>query len=160
MKDEGLLKHIGVGLRSHDHHRRAIETGHIDIVLTYLDYTLANQTVASTTLPLARENNIGIILASILGMGQLAGPKPSVEVGEGRRKGEGVRSLTMWEWCRDRDVNIRHLAMQFGLAAPVDSIVMTGPANRQQFEEAFEAATADVDPQIWKDFEAAFGVGI
>jgi len=158
MKDQGLLKHIGVGLRSHDHHRRAIETGHIDIILTYLDYTLVNQSVASTTLPLARENDIGIILASILGMGQLTGLRPSVEVGEARQEGGGVLALAMWEWCRDRDVNIRHLAMQFGLAAPVDGIVMTGPANRQQLEEAFEAATVSIDPQIWKDFEAEFGV--
>ena len=114
----------------------------------------------STTLPLARENNIGIILASILGMGQLAGPKPNVEVGESRHEGEGIRALAMWEWCHDRHVNIRHLAMQFGLAAPIDGIVMTGPSNRQQVEEAYQAATAAVDPQIWKDFEAEFGVGI
>ena len=40
MKDVGLVRHIGLGVRSHDFHRRAIETGHIEIVLTFLDYTL------------------------------------------------------------------------------------------------------------------------
>ena len=48
--------------------------------------------------------------------------------------------------------------MQFCLAAPVDGIVMVGPANKMQVEEAYEAATADVPPEIWYDFEAEFGV--
>jgi aryl-alcohol dehydrogenase-like predicted oxidoreductase len=155
MKDEGLLRHIGIGTRSHDQHRRAIETGHIEIVLTYLDYTLVSQTVADTTLPLARERGVGIILASILGMGSLAGPEPPPD-----SRGDGGTALAMWQWCRDNSVNIRHLAMQFGLAAPVDGIVMAGPANKQQVEDAYEAATADIDPQIWRAFKAEFGVGI
>ena len=114
-----------------------------------------SQTVADTTLPLARERGIGIILASILGMGALAGPEPSPD-----SHGDGGTALAMWHWCRDHSVNIRHLAMQFGLAAPVDGIVMAGPANKQQVEDAYEAATADINPQIWRTFKAEFGVGI
>ena len=77
MKNEGLIGHIGVGVRQHEFHRRAIETGHIEIVLSYLDYTLLDQSVAQTTLPLARERGVGLILASALGMGRLAGPEPN-----------------------------------------------------------------------------------
>ena len=40
MKEEGLIKYIGLGVRSHVFHQQAIETGYIDIVLTFLDYTL------------------------------------------------------------------------------------------------------------------------
>ena len=43
MKEEGLIKYIGLGVRSHTFHQQAIETGYIDIVLTFLDYTLLNQ---------------------------------------------------------------------------------------------------------------------
>jgi aryl-alcohol dehydrogenase-like predicted oxidoreductase len=153
MKEEGLLRHIGTGTRSHEQHRRAIETGHIEIILTYLDYTLASQTVADTTLPLAKERGVGIILASILGMGALAGPKPDTDR-------HGRVALAMWEWCREHDVNIRHLAMQFGLGAPIDGIVMAGPSNKQQVEDAYEAATADIDPETWRAFKADFGVGL
>ena len=71
-----------------------------------------------------------------------------------------MKAHAMWTWCRDRGVNIRHLAMQFCLAAPIDGIIMPGPANVQQVQEAYEAATADVPPEVWRDFEAEFGVGI
>ena len=62
-----------------DFHRRAIETGHIEIVLSYLDYTLLDQSVAQTTLPLAKERGIGIILASVFAMGTLTGVEPYPE---------------------------------------------------------------------------------
>ena len=160
MKEGGILDHIGVGIRSHDFHRRAIETGHIEIVLTYLDYNLLTQSVAETTLPLAKENNVAIILASVFGMGTLAGPEPD-DANEVRRSpGQEPRAHDMWKWCRDNDVNIRHLAMQFCLAAPISGIVMAGPANKQQVEDAYEAATSEVPAEVWRAFKSEFGVGI
>ena len=159
MKEEGKLRHIGLGVRSHEFHRRAIETGHIDIVLTFLDYTLLNQSVAQTTFPLARQHDVGLILASPLGMGMLTGVEPDAETEQRRHPNAEPSAHAMWQWCQERNVNIRHLAMQFCLAAPVDGIVMFGPANMQQVEEGYEAATADIPPELWRDFEAEFGVG-
>ncbi|MCZ6680745.1 MAG: aldo/keto reductase [Candidatus Poribacteria bacterium] len=158
MKAEGVVRHIGLGVRSHEFHRRAIETGQIDLVLTFLDYNLLNQSVAQTTLPLAREHDVGIILASPLGMGLLTGVEPDPDTERRRSPETEPRAHAMWHWCQNRGVNIRHLALQFCLAAHIDGIVMVGPANKQQVEEAYEAATAEVPPEIWREFEAEFGV--
>lgn len=152
MKDQGLIGHLGLGVRQHDFHRKAIETGHVEIVLSYLDYTLLDQSVAATTLPLARERGVGIILASALGMGRLAGPEPDPRA--------EPRAHAIWAWCRQRGVNIRHLALQFCLAAPIAGIAMSGPCTRQQVEEVYEAATTEVPAEIWRDFKAEFGVGL
>ena len=160
MKEEGILDHIGIGIRSHDFHRRAIETGHIEIVLTYLDYNLLTQSVAETTLPLAKERNVAIILASVFGMGTLAGPEPDDDNEVRRIPGHQPRAHDMWQWCRDNNVNIRHLAMQFCLATPIDGIVMAGPANKQQVDDAYEAALAEVPADVWRAFKAEFGVGL
>ena len=150
MKDERIVRHIGIGVRNHDFHRRAIQTGQVEIVLTFLDYTLLDQSVAQTTLPFARERDIGVILASPLGMGKLAGPEPKND----------PRAHAMWEWCRNRGTTIRHLALQFCMAVPLNGIVLAGPANRKQVEEAYEAATTEVPPETWRDFKAEFGVGL
>jgi len=152
MKDEGIIGHIGLGVRQHEFHRRAIETGRIEIVLSYLDYTLLDQSVARTTLPLARQRGVGVILASALGMGRLAGPEPDPAA--------EPRAHAMWRWCGERQVNIRHLALQFCLAAPIEGIVLSGPRNRPQVEEVMEAATAEVPPETWQAFRAEFGVGL
>ncbi|MEW6754458.1 MAG: aldo/keto reductase [Candidatus Latescibacterota bacterium] len=156
LKDQGVIGHIGLGVRQHEFHRRFIQTGHCEIVLTYLDYTLLDQSVAVTTLPLARQQGVGIILASVFGMGLLGGREPDLS----HPRPKGYLAHAMWQWCRDQGVNIRHLAMQYCLAADIDGIVMPGPYSREKVEEAYEAATAEVAPQVWQAFRAEFGVGI
>ena len=152
MKEEGLVRHIGLGVREHQFHRAAIEAGRAEIVLTYLDYTLLDQSVASTTMPLAKRRGTGLILASVFGMGRLTGIEPS--------RVDEPRAHAMWQWCQEQDVDIRHLAMQFCLDAPVDGIVMSGPADRRQLQEAYDAATSEIPATIWADFEAEFRVGV
>lgn len=137
-----------------------METGHIEISLTFLDNNLLTQSAADSIFPLAGKHNVALILASALGSGILAGPEPDPEVERQRIPDREPRANAMWTWCRDRSVNIRHLAMQFCLAAPTDGIVMPGPANEQQVEEAYEAATVEVPPDVWRDFRVEFGVGI
>ena len=158
MKDEGLIRNIGAGVRSHEFHKELIGTGHIDIILTFLDYTLLSQSVAQTTLPLAREHDVGIILASPLGMGSLTGVEPNVEDERRRNPNAEPKAYAMWKWCQERDVNIRHLAMQFCLAAPIDGVVMFGPADKAQVEDGYEAATVDISEDIWETFEVEFGI--
>ncbi len=160
MRDEGLIRHVGVGVREHAFHRRIIETGEAGVVLTYLDYTLLDQSAEATTLALAREHDVGLILASPLGMGLLTGLEPDVETDRRRHGGRESRAHDMWQWCRDRGANIRDLAMQFCLAAPCDGVVMYGPGDTSQVEQGYESATVDMPAGIWEDFEAEFGVGV
>ncbi len=150
MKGEGIIGHVGLGVRNHAFHKRAIETGQIEIVLTYLDYTLLDRSVERTTLPLARQYDVGIILASILGMGKLAGREPQND----------PRAHAMWQWCRERGLDIRHLAVQFCLAAPIDGIIMPGPGTKEHVEDTVRMATTEVDPEVWRAFKAEFGVGL
>jgi aryl-alcohol dehydrogenase-like predicted oxidoreductase len=158
LKAEGKVRHIGIGVRQHEFHRRMIETGHCEIVLTYLDYTLLDQSVARTTLPLARQRGVGIIMASVFGMGLLGGREPQVDPAHPRP--QSYLAHAMWQWCRDQGVNIQHLAMQFCLHADFDGLVMPGPYNSRQVDEAYAAATAPIDPAVWRAFRAQFGVGL
>lgn len=151
MKQQGLIGHVGLGVRQHAFHRRAIETGQIEIVLSYLDYTLLDQSVAGTTLPLAAQRDVGIILGSIMGMGKLSGREPTND----------ERAHAMWAWCQARGVDIRHLAMQYCMAVPYDNVVlMPGPSTAEHVQDTFRLAETPVDPEVWRAFKAEFGVGL
>jgi aryl-alcohol dehydrogenase-like predicted oxidoreductase len=158
MKEEGKLGHIGIGARSDDVVTRAIETGRIDMVLTYLEYNLLTQSAAQRMFPVCREHDVGVQLASPFGMGLLTGAVP--EISEEKRKIpiKEPRVARMLEWCAERDINIRHLAIQFCLAAPVESIVLPGPASLHEVEDAVESATTNISDAIWEEFETEFGV--
>ena len=162
MRDEGLIGYTGIGCRSHEFHRRIIETGHCDIVITFLDYTLLSQTAAETTIPLALERDVGLILASVQGMGILAGPKPDPELTDRRYPGQADRANAMWAWCQERGISIRRLALQFCLVAPLNGngMLLVGPASPRELDEVLTDATADVDRDLWRAFEREFGVGI
>ena len=175
-KAKGRIGAVGVGVRQFEFHKRAIEAG-VDIVLSFLNYTLLDQTLAEETIPFAIEHDVGILIGSPLGNSLLAGPEP-IQKEEGIRDEDGkviqaaVGSYldpaafppahAMWQWCKDRGLNIRDLAMQFAMHAPVrgNGIVLTGAANPTQFDEVYAAATTPVAEDVWSEFEAEFGVRV
>ena len=158
MKSQGVVRNIGLGARSHDWHVRLIDEGISDVSLTFLDYTLVNQSAAATIFPAARRQKTGIILASVQGMGLLTGEEPDPERERGMHPGSEPRAHRIWTWCRENGVNIRHLAIQFCLAAPVDSVVMFGPASIQHVHDAYEAATDSIPSELWEKLEQDCGI--
>jgi len=156
-KAQGVVRNVGLGARPHEWHCRVIDAGIADVSLTFLDYTLISQTAADTIFPSARRQGTGIILASAQGMGLLTGAPPDPERERGMFPGQVPRAERIWHWCREHGISIRHLAIQFCLSAPVDSIVMIGPSNMQHVQEAFDAATSPIPADIWQTFETEFG---
>ena len=66
MREEGLIRYIGLGVREHQFHRLAIQRNDVDVILTYLDYTLIQQT-ATSLIKVATEN-VGVINGSPIGL--------------------------------------------------------------------------------------------
>lgn len=175
-KERGRIGAVGVGVRQPEFHKRAIEAG-VDIVLSFLNYTLLDQSLADETIPFAIEHDVGILIGSPLGNSLLAGPEP-IQKEEGIHDPDGKvipaavgsyldpavfpRAHAMWQWCQDRGLNIRDLAMQFAMNAPVkgNGIVLTGSANPTEFDEVYAAATTPVPEDVWREFEAEFGVRV
>ena len=158
MKSLGVVRNIGLGARSHDWHVRLIDEGICDVSLTFLDYTLVNQSAAATIFPAARRQKTGIILASVQGMGLLTGEEPDPDRERGMHPGSEPKAHGIWNWCRENGINIRHLAIQFCLAAPVDSVVMFGPASIRHVQDAYEAATDTISSELWEKLEQDCGI--
>ena len=175
-KERGRIGAVGVGVRQPEFHKRAIEVG-VDIVLSFLNYTLLDQSLADETIPFAIEHDVGILIGSPLGNSLLAGREP-IQKEEGLHDADGKvipaavgsyldpavfpRAHAMWQWCQDRGLNIRDLAIQFAMNAPVkgNGIVLTGSANPTEFDEVYAAATTPVPEDVWQQFEAEFGVRV
>jgi aryl-alcohol dehydrogenase-like predicted oxidoreductase len=175
-KEQGRIGAVGVGVRQPEFHKRAIDRG-VDIILSFLNYTLLDQTLAEQAIPYAVEHDVGVLIGSPLADGMLAGPEPiqkadrlhdedgnaiPAAVGSPYDSSSYPRAHAMWQWCQNRNISIRHLAMQFALHAPVkgNGIVLTGSANLTQFEEALTDATTPVTEDVWQQFESEFGVRV
>ncbi len=148
MREEGLVKFIGLGVREHEFHKIAIETGMVDVILTYLDYTLLSQTADDWLLSFANERDIGVINGSPIAAGLLSGVEPDVNA----RPPEGEKAHQLWQWCAKEDLNLLNLAIQFCLRQPLIATNLSGSKNASEVEENFAAATSPISDGVWEAF--------
>ena len=151
MREEGLLKFIGLGVRQHEFHKIAIETGVVDVILTYLDYTLLSQTANDWLLPLAAENDIGVINGSPIAMGLLSGIEPDISVERMHLDtSDAEKAHRLWQWATDNNLNVLNLAIQFCFRQPQIAMSLTGSRNATEVEQNFAAATTPVPDDVWE----------
>ncbi len=155
MREEGLIKFIGLGVRQHEFHKIAIETGIVDVILTYLDYTLLSQTANEWLLPLAAENDIGIINGSPIAMGLLSGVEPDVSA-ERRHldTSDAERAHRLWQWAADNSLSLLNLAIQFCFRQSRIAMSLTGSKNAMEVEQNFAAGTTPVLDEVWEKLQA------
>ena len=123
---------------------------------------------------LALKEDVGIILAGPLNGSLLAGPEPKINESTNDPKVKLPPSLVggptdpkifpkahkIWKWWNEERINIRDLAIQFVLNAPINGngIVLTGPSNKNEFEEVYKSATKKLPKIVWEKFEKKFDV--
>ena len=149
MREEGLVKFIGLGVREHEFHKIAIETGVVDVILTYLDYTLLSQTANEWLLSFASENDIGVINGSPIAMGLLSGVEPDVKT----RPPQGEKAHQLWQWATDNNLSLLNLAIQFCLRQPLIATTLTGSKNATEVEQNFAAATTPISDEVWEQLQ-------
>jgi aryl-alcohol dehydrogenase-like predicted oxidoreductase len=151
MKGEGKVRSVGLGVREHEYHRRAVDSGKVDVILTYADYTLVRQTAASL-IEEAAKAGVGVILAQLVHAGQLAGPDPTtVERLKGRPELQAAHDW--WLWARERGVSLPALAIQFGLRNPYVGCALVGAQAAHEVEENVRYATEPIPDEIWREVD-------
>ena len=154
MREEGLLKFIGLGVRQHEFHKIAIETGVVDVILTYLDYTLLSQTANDWLIPLAVENDIGVINGSPIAMGLLSGIEPDVSAERmPLDASDAEKAHRLYQWATDNNLNVLNLAIQFCFRQPRIAMSLTGSKNATEVEQNFAAATTPVPDDVWEQLQ-------
>ena len=146
MREEGLVKFIGLGVREHEFHKIAIETGTVDVILTHLDYTLLSQTANKWLLSFAYEHDIGVINGSPLAWALLTGLEPDTE----NKSPEAEKAHQLWQWATDNNLSLLNLAIQFCLRQPLIATTLTGSKNAIEVEQNFAASTTPVSDGVWE----------
>ena len=153
LRDEGRLDAIGLGCRSLDFHKEAIDAGRVDLILTYADYNLVRRT-AVPLIQHARANGVGIVLGSPQMQGLLAHGDPMVAIKVRPYRDmfppDDLQGAGDWyAWCRERHVDLRHLNMQFVLANDDIDVVLTGAASVYEIETNLREATTPIPKDVW-----------
>jgi aryl-alcohol dehydrogenase-like predicted oxidoreductase len=150
MRGEGKFRWIGLGVREHDKLRTAIRTGRFDAILTYRDYNLIRQT-AAPLIDEAHAAGVGVILAQVFVAGLLAGVNPADTMYANQP--EARLASEWWFWARERSVNLRAIALQYGLRNPKVGTVLVGADTPDQVDEIVGAAQEPIPLDIWEEVE-------
>ncbi|RKU28337.1 hypothetical protein C6497_08950 [Candidatus Poribacteria bacterium] len=149
MREEGIIGYIGLGVREHEFHKIAIETGIVDVILTYLDYTLISQSANDWLLSFASDHDIGIVNGSPIAAGRLSGIEPEISSGSP----EDLRAHLLWKWSIENKISLLNLAIQFCFRQPLITTNLTGSRNVIEIEQNFNAATTPVPDDVWEQLD-------
>ncbi len=136
LKRDGTIRFTGLGGTTAYELPRIMETGNFDVVLTAFNYSLLWREAEREILPIARKQNMGLIIGSPLQQGALA-----------RRYDEAVNHGARWlslprrkqyqalyALLDETGIPIAELAMRFVISNPAVSCVLTGSRSAAEVE--------------------------
>jgi len=159
LKQEGLVRNTGFGMRPHDFHRQALATGLVDVMLTFSDFNLLRQEAAQPDgiLGEAARYDVGVLNGFSIVRGILTG----AEVDEAARKGgwkneeDIARAKRMRRWAITRGVSLLQIALQFCLADERVHGNPLGNQNTQDLEQNVAAVSTPLPAGVLDEFMAA-----
>lgn len=151
LREEGRIGGIGLGVRDHDFHRRAIASGRFDAILSYSDYTLVRQTAASL-ISEAAAADVGVMLGRVLLVGLLSGDDPMAD-NELAKDPDAEAARGWWMWAREREVPLQALALQFAMRNTEVATVLVGAKTAEEVEQNVALATYPISDEIWMEVD-------
>lgn len=157
LRDQGVVKAIGFGVNETDVVVDAVRSTDADLYLLAGRYTLLEQDPLDELLPLCEERGIGIVLGGVYNSGILAtGPTPAARFNYALAP-ESVkdRAGKLEDICRNHDVPLAAVALQFAYAHPAVMSICIGARNVEQQKRNDDLFTRAVPQQVWTDLREA-----
>jgi len=163
LKQEGVIRAIGLGARPHDFHRRCIESGQFDLSLTFCDYNLLDQSAAQGVIEPAAGHGVGVYNGAAVMLGLLGGDDPrevGPKLGGFASEIRMQRACAIWDWCRERGVSLLALNLQLCLREHRIASTLVGAASPAEIEADISAAAEDIPAEIWEGLHERFDVDV
>ena len=157
LKEQGVIRNIGLGQRRFEYHQRAILSGRFDVILTFNNYHPLDVSAAEWLLPLAAEHDVGVLNGAAMAHGLLTGQDPDAMAAE-LNLGPHLRALLpaarrFYHWCQEKNVPVPAIVFQFCMRQPLIHCTLTGVKNRAELEENLRGAMMDLPGGIWEELE-------
>jgi len=158
LKEQGVIRAIGLGVRSHEFLLQAIEHGDFDTILTYADFNLVRQTARDILFPAAEKHDVGVVLGSPILFGLLSNRTEEKLKRHRRSDEETEKARQLSQWAREKNVKLMSLALQYCLREPRVSVAIVGTRNVEQVEELVSSVLDPLPENIWEELDAKFNI--
>ena len=154
LRSSGEISAIGVGINGDGLIPYFIPRFDVDFFLVAMRYTLLKQKVLSVDFPLCEKHDVGIIIGSPYQSGILAQGLSGITPTYNYRKpsNEVINKIKIIEKiCKDFDVNIGAVSLQFPLLHPSVVSVIPGMINKDQIKSNIENLNKAIPTELWKE---------
>ncbi len=152
LREEGLVRSIGIGVNDASVAARAVREGDLDLVMIAGRYTLLEQPARDELLPLCRERGVRVVAAAVYNSGLLATPMPaaSATYDYGAAPAELIeRARELARTCAEFGVELPAAALQFPLRDPVVASVVVGTAHPDAVRQNLARMRAPIPQELW-----------
>jgi D-threo-aldose 1-dehydrogenase len=155
LRDQGVVRAIGVGMNQSRIPTRFVRETDIDVVLLAGRYTLLDQSGAVDLLPACLERGVSIVIGGVYNSGLLADPRPGATYNYVEAPPELVaRAQELAAVCARHGVPLKAAAIQFPLAHPAVASILTGARSVAELEENLAMIEYDIPDVVWDDLAA------
>jgi D-threo-aldose 1-dehydrogenase len=152
MRDQGLIKAIGVGMNQSAVPTRFVNETDIDMVLIAGRFTLLDQSAERDLLPAALKRGVDVIAAGVLNSGILANPVAGARYDYAPASQEILERAQKIKSILDKSgVSIMSAALQFPLRHPSVKAVLVGCRNSQEVLDNTAAFDVEIPEDVWQD---------
>jgi D-threo-aldose 1-dehydrogenase len=150
LRDEGLVKAVGIGSKSTAALVAAVRTRMLDLVMVAGRYTLLEQ--ADEVVAACRETGVAIVAAAVFNSGLLSTPRPGGRYEYGAVPPELLaRAARLAEICERHGVTLPDAALQFPLREPAVRSVVVGAATPEQVRENARRMEVEIPEALWDE---------
>ena len=155
LKEEGVIKHLGVAGGPIELMIRFVETDLFEAVITHNRYTLLKRT-ADPLFDVAAERGVAALNAAPYGSGILAkGPDAYARYEYREAPKEMVDQVrAMQDACREFDVPLAAVALQFSLKDPRIGSTIVGMSRPERVRQTLHLAAHPIPAELWERIDA------
>jgi D-threo-aldose 1-dehydrogenase len=156
LKQQGVIKAIGVGLNFPDIAMRVMSEVDLDIALIAGRYTLLDQSAQRELFPYALEKNVDITIGGVFNSGVLANPVKGATFEYLPASDEIIaKAQKIGAFLKERGIPLTAVALQFPLRHPAVTSVLTGSRNSVELLSNIADFDRELPADIWTELEDA-----
>ena len=157
MRNQGLVKAIGVGMNQSAVPTRFVNETDIDLVLIAGRYSLLDQSAGLNLLPAAAKRGVDIIAAGVFNSGILANPVVGSTYDNAPASPEILtKALKIREILDKHGVSIVSAALQFPLRHPSIKGILVGCRSSKEVMDNTKAFDGLIPEEVWHDLARSF----
>jgi D-threo-aldose 1-dehydrogenase len=150
MRDQGIVKALGIGMNQSAIPTRFVQETDIDIVLLAGRYTLLDQSGAKDLLPAALAKGVSVLAAGVYNSGILANPVKGATYDYAPASDEIVaRAKMISDFLREQGVSLSRAALQYPLRHPAVKALLVGSRSRAEVDANVAAFNDVVPDSVW-----------